>query len=77
MFFGDLLTKKGDFELARVMYEYAKTSKNYASWKYKDVLEDRLSNIPTYHENFLKPMTEQEPRYHPVAEWSCVVCHEQ
>ena len=59
------------------MYEYAKTSTTYDSWKYKDVLDGRLANIEANHENFSRPIAEQDPKFHPVAERSCVVCHQE
>jgi len=77
MFFGDLLTKAGEFDGARVMYEFSRESANYDSWKYKDVLEGRLANMEANFVNFSLPIHQQDPKYHPVAEWSCVVCHRQ
>ena len=77
MFFGDLLTKKGDLETAIVMYEFAKTSATYDDWSYRDVLEERILNAETNQRNFAMPINEQTPKYHPVAEWSCTVCHQK
>lgn len=77
MFFGDLLTKKGDFEVALVMYEFAKESQNYNTWRYQDVLDERIENLEANHINFALPNEEQSPKYHPIAEWSCTVCHQR
>ena len=77
LFFGDLLTKSGDLTLARVMYEFVKTAQDYDGWRFKDVLEERLANLEYNQMNFRRPVAEQDPKYHPVAEWSCTVCHQR
>ena len=76
-FFGDLLTKKGDLEVARIMYEFAKTADDYEGWAYKDILDARIANMESNRDNFRLPVPQQNPKYHPVAEWSCTVCHQQ
>jgi len=77
LFFGDLLTKNGDLDLARAMYEFTQTAQNYERWPFKHVLEDRLANLQHNAMNFRLPVAEQDPKYHPVAEWSCTVCHQR
>jgi hypothetical protein len=39
---GDMLVKSGDWQTAQKIYANAKLSKEYASWKYQTVLEDRI-----------------------------------
>jgi hypothetical protein len=39
---GDMLVKAGDWQTAQKIYANAKLSKQYASWKYQTVLDDRI-----------------------------------
>ena len=43
LIFGDLLVKAGRMQEARTAYQNAKLGPNYTRWKYKDVLEQRLT----------------------------------
>src|SRR5262245_41481476 len=47
--FGDMLVKAGEPGLAVSMYANAKLTPDYASWPYRDVLEDRMRNAPPIH----------------------------
>jgi hypothetical protein len=41
--FGDMLVKNGHPSVARPMYEAAKARPTYASWRFRDIVEDRLT----------------------------------
>ena len=41
---GDMITKTGDYNLAKKIYELAKASPNFNTWVFKDVLEKRILN---------------------------------
>jgi hypothetical protein len=44
LYFGDLLVKQGKVELAAIMYTNAKQIREYASWPYKALIEERLGS---------------------------------
>ena len=77
---GDLLVKNNDFGVAKNIYEHAKTAENYQKWdqKFKDILSDRIARMEHHRDNFRKPMIEQEePKFAPVMEYGCTVCHQK
>ncbi len=41
---GDMITKTGDYNLAKKIYELAKASPNFSTWVFKDLLERRILN---------------------------------
>lgn len=41
---GDMLVKKGDWQIAIKIYNNTKLSKTYSDWKYKETLEERIKN---------------------------------
>src|SRR5262249_31850567 len=43
LYFGDLLVKQGPPDVAKVLYADVKLVKEYPSWPYKSLLEERLS----------------------------------
>lgn len=81
MFFamGDAWLKAGDVDRARLWYENVKTGPRYDSWKYKDLLADRLNNLERYRRKFLddtgKILGVVEPAMQFQSEHSCGVCH--
>ncbi|TAD85202.1 MAG: hypothetical protein EAY75_11765 [Bacteroidetes bacterium] len=50
---GDMITKTGDAKTAVKIYELAKSSPNYATWAFKDVLETRIKNAELNTKVFL------------------------
>lgn len=75
---GDMLTKAGEVQAARRMYENAKLSKTYADWPYRDVLEQRLAHLEENVEVFRRPLDQQpkEQRLMFGSHFSCGGCHE-
>ncbi len=41
---GDMIVKTGDFQTARNVYALAKSSPNYETWFFKNILENRIEN---------------------------------
>jgi len=50
---GDMITKTGDYTTAMKIYELAKSSPNYSSWSFKEVLENRIKNAERNTKTFL------------------------
>ncbi len=50
---GDMITKTGDYITAIKVYEIAKSSPNYSTWVFKDVLEKRIENAERNTKLFL------------------------
>lgn len=82
--FGDLLVKKGDTRVARIIYENAKHSPDYEAWPYRDLLERRLQNLEKNVERFraFQPTREalqQEDLIERAVIFNsrgCVICHQ-
>jgi len=50
---GDMITKTGDYTTAIKIYELAKSSPNYNTWPFKNVLENRITNAERNTKLFL------------------------
>jgi hypothetical protein len=74
---GDMLVKAGDWQTAQKIYANAKLSKEYASWKYQPVLEDRISQAQSNVASFNALNETAKPRMMINSEFSCMVCHQQ
>jgi hypothetical protein len=74
---GDMLVKSGDWQTAQKIYANAKLSKEYASWKYQAVLEDRIKQAQGYVALFNAPNEMAKPRMMINSEFSCMGCHQQ
>ena len=44
LYFGDLLVKQGNVKLARIAYNNVKLVRQYPSWPYQYMLEERLTS---------------------------------
>lgn len=75
--FGDMLVKAGEPEVAVRMYVNARLTPDYATWKYRDVLEDRLRNAARYVEPFRRDKAAPgEPRIMGQSGFACMACHQ-
>lgn len=78
--FGDMLTKKGELEEAEKIYNLAKLSDNYEDWPFKEVLENRILDIPQNSLAFNQPLDEVNLKSQSVilfnSKYSCVSCHQ-
>lgn len=57
---GDMIIKTGDFKTAIKIYELAKSSPNYESWVFKDLLEKRILNAESNTKLFLERTQKNE-----------------
>ena len=79
--FGDMLVKAGQVEVAKIMYKNARLIKDYQSWQYKGVLENRIKNAEVNVEFFRKQLDRSKtPDSGQVimfnSEFSCMGCHQ-
>jgi tetratricopeptide (TPR) repeat protein len=74
---GDMLVKAGDWQAAQKIYANAKLSKDYASWKYQNALEDRIRQAQGNVTAFNSLNETVKPRMMINSEFSCTVCHQQ
>lgn len=74
---GDMLVKSGDWQTAQRIYANAKRSREYASWKFADVLEERIAqaqaNVATFN-------SAAGPTARPImidTTFTCMGCHQE
>lgn len=74
---GDMLVKNGEVDTAKKIYQIAKLSKDYPSWKYRSILEERIVKAEERAHRF----KETDPGKHPEimfgSSYACMACHEQ
>jgi hypothetical protein len=74
---GDMLVKSGDWQTAQKIYANAKLSRDYATWKFADVLEARIAHA---RENVAAFTGAQGAPVRPIminSAFACTVCHQQ
>lgn len=71
---GDMLTKNGDVETAMTIYENARLSKGYESWKYKPVLEARIIRAGERAKLYRRD-SKNPPEIMFNSAYACVGCH--
>ena len=75
---GDMLVKQGEPETARRVYADAKLSKTYASWPYRDVLEERIAqateNVAIFRHEPVAGEARRTLMIH--SAFSCMACHQ-
>jgi hypothetical protein len=74
---GDMLVKSGDWQTAQKIYATAKLSREYSSWKFQAVLEDRISQAQGNVALFKAPNETQKTKIMINSEFSCMGCHQQ
>ena len=74
---GDMLVKAGDWQVARKIYANAKISRVYQTWKYRDVLEDRIQSAEANVAEFNAPPGSAKTIVLVNSAISCMVCHQQ
>ena len=82
--FGDMLVKAGDPATAVTMYGNARLTSDYASWTYREVLEDRVANAARNVEVFRRrapasggPAVSGGPTMMIQSRYACMGCHQQ
>lgn len=76
---GDMLVKAGEVETARKIYANAWLSPTYAQWKYRGVLEARITNASENVASFRIDDTGRDarrPRMMFSSTLSCMACHQ-
>lgn len=77
---GDMLTKSGDWQAARKIYALAQHSSGYASWPYREVLEQRMSDAQANVVAFNASLAPGQKAATPImlsSRFSCMGCHQQ
>jgi hypothetical protein len=74
---GDMLVASGDWRTAQVLYANAKLPPSYASWKYRDVLEQRIVNAQSNVTAFRTSPNGPGPHMMVAESYSCMACHER
>ena len=73
---GDMLVKAGDWQTAQKIYANAKLTKEYASWKYQAVLDDRIKQAQDNVALFNAPNETASARIMISSEFACMACHQ-
>jgi tetratricopeptide (TPR) repeat protein len=74
---GDMLVKSGDWQTAQKIYENAKRTNEYPSWKYQAVLDDRIKQAQANVALFNAPTETANMRIMINSEFSCMACHQE
>jgi hypothetical protein len=73
-----MLVKAGEPDLAVSMHANAKLTPDYATWPYRDVLEDRMRNASRYPPLFRQAQpSSAEPRIMSLTRFNCMGCHQR
>jgi tetratricopeptide (TPR) repeat protein len=76
---GDMLVKSGDWQTAQKIYANARLSGEYAQWKFRDVLEERIVQAEANVAIFNAPPDARGRMTKPImgrSTFSCMACHE-
>jgi hypothetical protein len=77
---GDMLVKAGEWQTGQKAYANARLSPDYASWKFRDVLEERITRAQANVALFNEPDRRNEKRKVSImvnSAFSCVACHQK
>jgi hypothetical protein len=72
---GDMLVKAGDWQTARKIYANAKLSRDYADWKFRNVLEERIEHAQANVARFNESSKSSTVRMLIDSEFACMGCH--
>jgi hypothetical protein len=75
LYFGDMLVKAGDPDLAAAIYENAKLSSTYDTWPSKDVLDARIADAPSRAALYADADPANDPELVGVGSRQCATCH--
>jgi len=73
--FGDVLLKNGQKEAAETTYRFIKTVPEYATWRYKPTLEERLANLDDWMARLRGADRANDPPYMLNSVIACLGCH--
>ena len=74
---GDMLIKSGDVATGILIYENAKLAKNYYSWPYKAILEEKIKHAHANVKHFQKPSTTPDRSIMFNSSYACMACHQR
>jgi hypothetical protein len=77
---GDMLVKSGDWQTAQKIYASARLSSDYANWKFRPVLEDRIKDAQKNVALFNAPansITKDRPQIMVKSTFACMACHQR
>lgn len=77
---GDMLVKSGDWQTAQKIYANARLSPDYAQWKYRDVLGERIAQAEANVTLFNTPPDATGRAAKPImfqSAFSCMGCHQK
>ena len=77
---GDMLVKSGDWQTAQKVYANARSSADFAQWKFRDVLEERIAQAQANVVAFNAPPDAAGRMTKPImvrSAFSCVGCHQK
>jgi len=73
---GDMLVKSGDWQTAIVIYNNAKLAKNYATWPYREKLEQRIQKAQANVAHYRRKQTAPEHAVMFNSGYGCMACHQ-
>lgn len=73
---GDMLVKAGDWQTAIKIYQNARLDKNYMSWPYHQMLENRIIHAKENVVNFQKELAAPDKSILFNSGYGCVACHQ-
>jgi hypothetical protein len=74
---GDMLVKSGDWQTARKIYANARLAREYPTWPYRDVLEERVKSAVANVASFNAPAGGDKPVMMINSKFACMACHQQ
>ena len=73
---GDMLVKNGEVEKGIKIYNNAKLTKGYDTWKFKDILDDRIKDAVENQKNFNQENLKDDRKVMMInSSFSCMGCH--
>lgn len=76
MHFGDVLTKQGRADAAKILYAQAKLSPTYETYPFKSMLERRLEFAEDRAVAFQSPEASKHPELAGSSSVQCMICHQ-
>ena len=77
---GDMLVKAGDWRTAQRIYAHAKAMRSYASWPFRQVLEERIRdaerNMPIFRGGVAEGQSAGRPTIMLRSPFACAACHQ-
>ncbi len=73
---GDMLVKQGDWKTAITLYKNATLMKNYSTWPYRKLLENRIAHAKENVENFQHSSASPDKSMMINSGYGCVACHQ-